>query len=170
LDACAIEIKDLKYQIAHSSRYSILFPQCDACDSLKGKLFYATKENTELKQEVDYLTSHLERTVLSVKMIEEDLSQDEESATKCTYKLGVGIERCEKKGKKSAPKFIPRPNYHKDKESLKPTKMHYPSNPKTSFNPKKEVKRETPKPREEAFVCMFYGRDGHLDEFCFWRK
>jgi hypothetical protein len=103
-------------------------------------------------------------------MIGEDLNQVEESATKCTYKLGVGFERCEKKGKKSAPKFVPRPNYHKDKESLKPTKMHYPSNPKTSFNPKKEVKRETPKPREEAFVCMFYGRDGHLDAFCFWRK
>jgi hypothetical protein len=27
------------------------------------------------------------------------------------------------------------------------------------------VKKETPKPREEAFVYMFYGRAGHLDEF-----
>jgi hypothetical protein len=32
------------------------------------------------------------------------------------------------------------------------------------------VKRESPKPREEAFVCMFYGRAGHLDEFCFRQK
>jgi hypothetical protein len=32
------------------------------------------------------------------------------------------------------------------------------------------VKRETPKPREEAFICMFCGRAGHLDEFCFRRK
>jgi hypothetical protein len=32
------------------------------------------------------------------------------------------------------------------------------------------VKRESPKPREEAFVCMFCGRAGHLDESCFWRK
>jgi hypothetical protein len=32
------------------------------------------------------------------------------------------------------------------------------------------VKRETPKPREKAFVCMFCGRAGHLDEFCFRRK
>jgi hypothetical protein len=49
LEACAIEIKDLKHQISHSSRYSILSPLCDACGSLKGKLFHATKENTELK-------------------------------------------------------------------------------------------------------------------------
>jgi hypothetical protein len=32
------------------------------------------------------------------------------------------------------------------------------------------VKRESPKLREEAFVCMFYGRAGHLDEFCFYQK
>jgi hypothetical protein len=30
--------------------------------------------------------------------------------------------------------------------------------------------KETPKPREEAFVYMFRGRAGHLDEFCFRRK
>jgi hypothetical protein len=44
------------------------------CDSFKSKLFHATKENTELKQEVAYLTSHLERTVVSEKLIEDDLS------------------------------------------------------------------------------------------------
>jgi hypothetical protein len=32
------------------------------------------------------------------------------------------------------------------------------------------VRKETPKPREEAFICMFCGRAGHLDEFCFCRK
>jgi hypothetical protein len=37
------------------------------------------------------LTSHLERTVVSEKMIEDDLSRVEESATKSTYKLGVGF-------------------------------------------------------------------------------
>jgi hypothetical protein len=113
------------------------------------------------------LTSHLERTILSKKMIEEDLSQVEESATKSTYKLGVGFYRCEKKGEKSAPKFVPSSNYHKEEKAIKPTKTHCPSNPKATFNPKKEVKRETPKLREEAFVCMFCGRAGHLDEFCF---
>jgi hypothetical protein len=32
------------------------------------------------------------------------------------------------------------------------------------------VRKESPKPRDEAFVCMFCGRAGHLDEFCFRRK
>jgi hypothetical protein len=32
------------------------------------------------------------------------------------------------------------------------------------------VRKEIPKPREEAFICMFCGRAGHLDEFFFHRK
>jgi hypothetical protein len=32
------------------------------------------------------------------------------------------------------------------------------------------VKKETTKPKEEAFVCMFCGHTGHLYEFCFQRK
>jgi hypothetical protein len=84
--------------------------------------------------------------------------------------LGVGFERCEKKSEKSAPKFVPSSGYHKEEEALKPTKAHYPCNPKPSFNPKREARKETPKPREQAFICMFCGRAGHLDEFCFQRK
>jgi hypothetical protein len=129
--------------------------------------FYATKENTELKQEVAYLTSCLERTIVSEKMIDGDLIRIEESATKSTYKLGVGFERCEDKSGKSAPKFILSSNYHKEEEIIKSTKAHYPSNSKPSFNPKRDVKKETPKSREEAFVCIFCGHAGHLDEFCF---
>jgi hypothetical protein len=102
---------------------------------------------------------------LSEKMIEDDLSRVKESASKSTYKFGIGFERCEDKGEKSAPKFIPSSNYYKEEESLKSTKTHHPSNPKPSFNPKREMKIESPKPREEAFVCMFCGRVGHLDEF-----
>jgi hypothetical protein len=113
------------------------------------------------------LTARLEKTVLSEKMIEEDLSRVEESATKSTYRLGVGFERCEKKGEKSAPKFVPSSSYHKEEDALKPTKAHYPSNPKPSFNPKREAMKETPKPREKAFVSMLCGRAGHLDKFCF---
>jgi hypothetical protein len=116
------------------------------------------------------LTSHLERTMVSEKMIEEDLNHVEESATKSTYKLGVSFERCEDKGKKSAPRFVPSSNYHKEEGTIKSTKTHYPSNPKPSFNPKRELRKETPKPREEAFICMFCGHTGHLDEFCFRRK
>jgi hypothetical protein len=167
LEVAAIEIKDLKHKLDHSSRYTFLSPPFEACVSLKGKLLHVTKKNTELQQDVGYLTAHLEKTALSEKMIEEDLSLVEESATKSTYRLGVGFERCEKKCEKSAPKFVPSSSYHKEEESLKPTKAHYPSNPKSSFNPKREARKETPKPREEAFVCIFCGRAGHLDEFCF---
>jgi hypothetical protein len=167
LEAAAIEIKDVKHKFDHSSRYTILSPPCEACVSLKGKLLHATKENTELQQDVTYLTARLEKTALSEKMIEEDLSRIEESTTKSIYRLGVEFERCEDKGEKSALKFIPSSTYHKEEATIKSTKAHYPSNPKPSFSPKREVRKKTPKPREEAFVCMFCGRAGHLDEFCF---
>jgi hypothetical protein len=49
LKASTVEIKDLKHKLNHSSLYTILPPLCEACVSLKGKLFHATKENTELK-------------------------------------------------------------------------------------------------------------------------
>jgi hypothetical protein len=170
LQATAIEIKDLKYKLDHPSRYTVLSPLCEAYVSLKGKLFHTTKENTQVQQEVTYLTARLKKTVLSEKMIEDDLSRVEESATKSTYKLGVGFERCDDKGEKSAPKFIPSSTYHKEEAIIKSTKAHYPSNPKPSFNLKREVRKETPKPREEAFICMFCGRASHFDEFCFRRK
>jgi hypothetical protein len=38
LEASAIEIKDLKNKLDHSSRYTILSPPCEACISLKGNL------------------------------------------------------------------------------------------------------------------------------------
>jgi hypothetical protein len=167
LEAAAVEIKDLKYKLDLSSRYTILSPPYEACVSLKGKLFCATKENTELQKEVTYLTTCLEKIILSKKMTEEDLSWVEESATKSTYRLGVEFERCEDKGEKSAPIFIPSSTYHKEEATIKSIKAHYPSNPKPSFNPKREARKETPKPREEPFVCMFCGRVGHLDKFCF---
>jgi hypothetical protein len=84
--------------------------------------------------------------------------------------LGVGFERCEDKGEKSAPKFVPSSNYHKEVEALKPTKIQYPSNPKLSFNPKRGVNKNTPNPSEEDYICMFCGRAGHLDDFCFQHK
>jgi hypothetical protein len=145
-------------------------PPCTVCGSLKGKLFHATKENTELKQEVAYSTARLEKTVLSEKMVEVDLSKIEKSATKSTYKLGVGFEMYEDKGEKSAPKFILSSTYHQEEKTIKSNKAHYPSNPKPSFNPKREARKETPKLREETFVCMFCGRVGHLEEFCFRHK
>jgi hypothetical protein len=97
------------------------------------------------------LTARLEKIVLSEKMIEEDLSRVEESATKSIYRLSVGFERCEDKGEKSAPKFISSSTYHKEEATIKSTKSHYPSNPKSSFNPKREaMSRE----RKLLFVCF----------------
>jgi hypothetical protein len=49
LEACVVEIKELKHKLYHSCRYSVLSPPCKTCGTLKGKLFNATKENTELK-------------------------------------------------------------------------------------------------------------------------
>jgi predicted nuclease with TOPRIM domain len=123
LEACSVVIKELKHKLDHSSRYSVLSPLCEMCGSLKGKLFHATKENTELNQEVAYLTSHLERTMVSEKMIEGDLNRVEESATKSTDKLGVGFERCEDKGEKSAPMFVPSSNYQKRRKHSNPPKL-----------------------------------------------
>jgi hypothetical protein len=70
LEAAVIEIKDLKHKLNHYSRYTVLSSPCEACVSLKGKLFHATKENTQLHQEVAYLTARLEKTISSEKMIE----------------------------------------------------------------------------------------------------
>jgi hypothetical protein len=138
LEVSTIEIKDLKHKLDHSSRYTVLSPPSEACASLKGKLFYTTKENTELQQEVAYLTARLDKIVLSEKMIEYDLRRVKESASKPTYKLGIGFEKCEDKRKKSASKFIPNSSYHKEEEALKPTKTYYPSNTKPSFNPREK--------------------------------
>jgi hypothetical protein len=100
-------------------------------------------------------------------MIKDDLSRVEKSAIKSTYKLGIGFERCEDKGEKNASKFIPSSTFHQDEKIIKSIEAHHPSNPKPSFNPKKEVRKETPKLIEEASVCIFCGCAGHLDEFCF---
>jgi hypothetical protein len=59
--------------------------------SLKDKFFHSTKENTELKQEIAYLTPRPERMVVIENMIKDDLSRVEESATKSTYKLMLGL-------------------------------------------------------------------------------
>jgi predicted nuclease with TOPRIM domain len=150
LEALAIEIKDLKHKIDHSSRYSILSPLCDACVSLKGKLFHGTKENTELQQEVAYFTACLEKTVLSEKMIEDDLSRVEESATKSTYKLGIGFERCEDKDEKSVHKFIPSSNYHQE-ENNQIHQSSLPSQSKAILQPQERSEERNPQAERGSF-------------------
>jgi hypothetical protein len=48
LEACVVEIKYIKCQIDHSSFYTMLSSPCEMCGSLKGKIFNAIKENTEV--------------------------------------------------------------------------------------------------------------------------
>jgi hypothetical protein len=100
LDARSLKVKELEIKLLEKPRVSVSSPPCEVCGTLKGNLLHATKDNSELKQEVSYLSAHLERTKLSEKMIDDDLNHVEESATKSTYKLGVGFERCEDKGEK----------------------------------------------------------------------
>jgi hypothetical protein len=82
----------------------------------------------------------------------------------------LGLRDVRKRVRRVLLSFVPNSSYHKEKEALKPIKAHYPSNLKTYFNPKRGVKRESLKPRDVAFVCMFCDRADHLDEFCFRRK
>jgi hypothetical protein len=109
LETSTVEIKDLKYKLDHSSRYTILSPPCKACVSLKGKLFHAIKENTELQQEVTYLTSPLEKIVLSEKMIEENLTRVEKCATKSTYRLDIILSGVRIRVRRVLPSSFPSP-------------------------------------------------------------
>jgi hypothetical protein len=98
------------------------------------------------------LTVCPEKTILSKKMIEEDLSWVDKSATKSTYRLGVDFERCKDKSEKSASKFIPNSTYHEKEATIKSIKAHYPSNLKSSFNPKTSKERN-PQAERESF-CL----------------
>jgi hypothetical protein len=91
------------------------------------------------------LTARLEKTALSEKMIEEDLSQVEESATKSTYRLGVGFERRENKGEKSAPKFIPSSTTKGKQQS------NLPIQPKAILQPKERNKERNPHAERGSF-------------------
>jgi hypothetical protein len=91
LDARSLKVKELETKLLEKPCISVTSPPCKVCGTLKDKLFHATKVNTELKQEVAYLTSHLERTVVSEKMIEDDLNCVEESATKSTCKVQPSV-------------------------------------------------------------------------------
>jgi hypothetical protein len=77
LDAHSLKVKELVTKLLEKPPVSVTSPPCEVCGTLKGKLFHATKENSELKQEVAYLSARLERTKVSDKMIEDDLSRVE---------------------------------------------------------------------------------------------
>jgi hypothetical protein len=74
LDARSLKVKELETKLLQKPCILVTSPPCEVCGTLKGKLFHATNENTELKQEIAYLTSRLERIVVSEKIIEDDLT------------------------------------------------------------------------------------------------
>jgi hypothetical protein len=74
LETHSLKVKELETKLLEKSRVSVTSPFCEVCDTLKDKLFHATKENFKLKQETTYLSARLERTKVSEKMIEDDLS------------------------------------------------------------------------------------------------
>jgi hypothetical protein len=49
LEACSIEIKELKQRLDHYSRYKVFSRPCQVCGTVKGNLLHAAKENSELK-------------------------------------------------------------------------------------------------------------------------
>jgi hypothetical protein len=172
LDSCSLNVKKLETKLLEKSHVSITLSPYELCVSLKGKLVHATNENTMLVQDIAYLTSWLERTKLSEKIIEEYLSRVDECVTRSIHKLGLGYERCEPKGEIST-KFVPSSTYKDEEETLKAKPISYPPNLKSSFNPKK-VQRQTTNSSmhnlDGVYTCMFCGRAGHLDKFCFRRK
>jgi hypothetical protein len=118
LDARSLNVKKLETKLLEKSHVSVSSSSCEGCVSVKGKHVHATNENTMLVQDVAYLTSRLERTKLSEKIIEEDLSQVDECVTRSIHKLGLGYERCEDKGEIST-KFVPSSTYNDEEETLK---------------------------------------------------
>jgi hypothetical protein len=168
----SLNIKKLETELLEKSHISVTSSPCEVCVSLKDNLVHSTNENTMLTQDVAYLTSRLERTKFSEKMIEEDLSWVDECVTHSIHKLGLGYERCEDKGEISK-KFVPSSTYKDEEETLKAKQIPYPPNPKSSFNPKRAQKQTTNPSIPNlvgAYICMFCGRAGHLDEFCFRRN
>jgi hypothetical protein len=49
LDTHSLKVKELETKFLEKPRVSVTSPPCEVCGTLKGKLFHATKENTELK-------------------------------------------------------------------------------------------------------------------------
>jgi hypothetical protein len=172
LDVCSLNIKKLETKLLEKSHVLVTLSPCELCVSLNGKLVHATNGNTMLMQDIAYLTSRLERTKLSEKMIEENLSQVDECVTHSIHKLDLGYERCEPKGEIST-KFVPSFTHKDEEDTLKAKPILYPPNPKSSFNPKKvqrQITNSSMSNLDGVYTCKFCGRAGHLDKFCFRRK
>jgi hypothetical protein len=54
LDARSLKVKELETKLLEKPRVSVTSPPCEVCGTLKGKFFYATKENTELNRRLPF--------------------------------------------------------------------------------------------------------------------
>jgi hypothetical protein len=98
------------------------------------------------------LTARLEKTILSEKMIEEDLNRVEECATKSTYKLGIGSERCEKKMSRVLLNlFLALATIKKKKHSNQPKLITHPI--QTILQPKERCEERIPQVGRGSF-CL----------------
>jgi hypothetical protein len=52
LDTHYLKVKELETKLLEKPCVSDTSPHCEVCGTLKGKLFHATKQNTELKQAI----------------------------------------------------------------------------------------------------------------------
>jgi hypothetical protein len=82
LSVHSFNVKKLEIKLLEKSHILITSSPCEGCVSIKDKLIHAIDENIMLVQDVAYLTLQLERTKLSEKMIEEDLSRVDECVTR----------------------------------------------------------------------------------------
>jgi hypothetical protein len=158
-----LNVKKLETELLKKSHVLVTSSPCEVCVSLKGKLIHATNENIMLVQDVAYLTSRLDRTKLSEKMIEEDLSWVDECVTHSIHKLGLGYKRCGDEGEIFT-KFVPSSTYKNEEETLKTKQIPYPPNPKPSFNPKRAQKQTTNPSMpnlDGVYICMFCVHAGH---------
>jgi hypothetical protein len=74
------------------------------------------------------LTVRLEKTNFSEKMVEEDLSRVEQSATKSTYRLDVGFESCEDRVRRVLPSlFLAPPTTKRKQQSNSPKLTTHPT-------------------------------------------
>jgi hypothetical protein len=49
LDARSLKVKELETKLLEKPHVSVTSPPCEVCGTLMGKLFHATKGNSELK-------------------------------------------------------------------------------------------------------------------------
>jgi hypothetical protein len=121
----------------------------------QGKLFNAIKENTELQQEVAYLTARLEKIVLSEKMIEEDLSRLRRVQSSPHTDWGLGLRGVRIRVRRVLPSLFLAPPTTKRKQQSNPPKLtthRTQSHPSTQRE--KQARKLLSRERKLLFACF----------------